>query len=260
MTPSLSVVMPYYRNPRMLARQLVVWAWEWPQEWRPRVQIVIVDDGSPADEAAADVVQTMSFYPQLPAIAVYQVKEDRPWHQHAARNLGAHVAQAPVLFMTDMDHVIPADTLSIALDFRSNDQAMTFSRRDAPANEPWKSDAWSTMAPTVRPDGSLKPHVNSFVITKAAYWRVGGYDEDYCGIYGTDGVFRRRLWSALEQVFCPLPLIRVAREVIPDASTRTLPRKEGRPSGTKHAIAAAKARSGRADKIVTLNFPWERVL
>jgi len=252
MTP-LSVVMPYYRNPRMLARHYRIWSQEWPAALKDQVEIVIVDDGSP--EPALDVERPDG----LPALSIYRILEDRPWHQHAARNLGAHVAAHPFLLMTDHDHVIPADTLAEVLAAKDRGRVFTFGRVDAPL-EPWRSDHASTMERTKRANGSLKPHVNSFAIARKLYWEIGGYDEDYCGVYGTDGVFRKRLYKAAPE--CHLvhaPLIRVSRDVIPDASTRDVARKEGRDLGTKQRIADEKRARGAARKITVLNFPWEQV-
>lgn len=253
MTP-LSVVIPFYRNQGMLARQYAVWSFAWPRELKRQVEIVVVDDGSP--ESAVDVARPAG----LPALSIYRVLEDRPWHQHGARNLGAHVAKGPFLLMTDMDHVIPAATLAAVLALADEGQVATFGRVDAPTGGAWRSTEWPTMARTVRPDGSLKPHVNSFALSRGLYWRVGGYDEDYCGVYGTDGVFRKRLYAAAKEMhLADAPLIRVSRDVIPDASTRDVARKEGRDPGTKKRIADDKRRRGVADQIKTLAFPWEKV-
>lgn len=264
----LSLVMPYYRNPRMLARQYLTWALEWPDALKRQVEIIIVDDGSPDDEAAAGVerlyeVESVAGWRRwaiLPRLSIYRVTEDRPWHQHAARNLGAHVAAAPWLLMTDMDHVVPADTLAGLL-AALEDCIFTFCRRDAPAGEPWRSNHWTTMARTVNDAGDLKPHVNSFALPRSLYWKIGGYDEEYCGIYGTDGKFRKRLFGAgVPTVQLPLPLIRVSRDVIPDASTRDAKRKEESRNHLKKAVEAAKLKRGEAHVIKTLQFPWERVI
>jgi hypothetical protein len=118
-----------------------------------------------------------------------------------------------------------------------------------------------TQAPTVGSDGQPKPHPNSFVMTRDLYWRIGGYDEDFCGIYGTDGLFKKRLFELAARGFLKhVPLVRYSRDVVPDASTSTLPRKEGRLPGAKQAVLAAKAAAGRAGVVTTLNFPWKRVL
>jgi hypothetical protein len=75
---------------------------------------------------------------------------------------------------------------------------------------------------------TYKPHPNSWLLTKALFDRVGGYDETYCvGLYGIDFDIRDRLARKAEIVTLKHPLIRVPREVVPDASTTTLPRKEG---------------------------------
>jgi hypothetical protein len=254
----LSVVMPYYRNPMMLARQYRVWRDEWRPEWDALIDVVIVDDGSP--EPAADVPRPDG----LPFVRIFRVMEDRPWHQHGARNLGAYVAEAPALLMTDMDHVIPPATLKWCLEMADKmdtwrRSVFTFARRDAPMGRPWLARDVDEMPRTTRADGSLKPHVNSFLLSKELFWRVGGYDESFCGIYGTDGRFRKRLYRSASQVhIMDKALIRVSRDVIADAST-IASRKEGRVPGAKKAVARAKAARGEADKIVTLNFPWERV-
>lgn len=258
--PRLSVVVPYYRNPVMLDRQFWLWSNETPTGILDAVEFVVVDDASP--ESAWAVAQSTTYASQLPHFQLLRVKVDTPWHQHGARNLGAHVATGKWLLMTDIDHVIPPETLAalLAADDGDEDCAFFFDRVDAPAGERWNPEDWPMMAPTLNREGKPKPHVNSFAITRDLYWKIGGYDEDYCGVYGTDSLFRKRMAAQSRRVQLPLPLIRVAREVIQDASTTTLPRKEGRPRGVKAAIAHAKAKRGEADVVKVLQFEWERVL
>lgn len=240
----LSLVLPYYDNPGQLARQYARWA-GYRLDLKERLEIVLVDDGSPR-WPALDVARPLG----LPPLRIYRVLEDRPWHQHGARNLGADQARGPWLLLTDIDHEVPEATLDALLARANRSLIYTFGRVDAP-----------TMTPTVRPDGSLKPHPNSFAMTKALYWSVGGYDETFCGIYGTDGMFRKRAFAQAPEEHLPdAVLIRVPRELVPDASTTTLPRKQGRPLRAREERRAAKQAAGEADKIVTLNFPWERVL
>jgi hypothetical protein len=253
----LSIVMPFYRNSTMLECQLEVWRDEWPAELKRQCEAIIVDDGSPEP---ADAVVACEAPVRMP-ISVFRVQEDRPWHQHGARNLGAHVAQAPWLLMTDMDHVIPADTLEEALRLttRGND-VYTFARRDAPVGK-WRSSEWRGMALTLNEHGELKPHVNSFLLPRKLYWRAGGYDEDYCGVYGTDKLFRTRLFRVRQPIHLAAhPLIRVDRAVIADASTVGLPRKDHENRAIKKKIALDKMLRGEADLIKTLQFAWERVL
>lgn len=239
----LTLVMPYYRNPTMLEFQYSTWA-SYSDAIKSCFDVVIVDDGSPV-ERAIDVIRPAG----LPAVSIYRVKEDRPWHQHGARNLGAYVAEGPWLLLTDMDHVVPQTTLERLIGLKDQ-RAYMLARLDAP-----------DLTPTLDRHGNRKPHPNTFVMRKSTFWRVGGYDEDYCGVYGTDGLFRSRLFSAV-QVFLldDAPIWRYSRDVISDASTRDVSRKDGRERGAKQKIREMKAAAGRADKVVTLNFEWERQL
>lgn len=246
----LSFVLPYYLNPEMLRVQYGVWA-GYPEALKRRIEVVVVDDGSPSFPA-----HEVERPEGLPALRIYRHTEDRPWHQHAARNLGAVHARGEWLLLTDMDHVVTAQALTALVSMKRvwRDEGRpffyTFERVDAP-----------DMTPTVRPDGTPKRHPNSFVMAKDLYWRIGGYDEAYCGVYGTDGLFRSRAFEIAEEVFlADVPLVRYSRDVVPDASTRTLARKEGREPGAKDAVRARKEAQGRAGMRDLLTVPWERML
>lgn len=243
----LSIVIPYYINPGMLAHQYAVWA-TYPDAVKALIDVVVVDDGSP-ESPAVNVPRPEG----LPPVSIYRVLKDIAWNQHGARNLGAHVAQGPWLLLTDIDHVIRGGDLErlLAKDVMKRDVFM-FDRLDAPH-----------LTPTVRPDGSRKPHPNSFALTKDLYWKTGGYDEDYCGMYGTDGLFRQRLFrNHPPQVLNDVVLVRYSRDIIADASTTTLDRRK---DGVATKITTKertewKIQQGRKDKIATLQFPWEKVL
>ncbi len=242
----LTLILPFYLNQGMLALQYQGWA-AWPDKLRERLRVILVDDGSP--EPAAVVPR-----PEGLEIEIYRVLEDRPWHQHAARNLGAHVAPEGWLLMTDMDHVLSEESASRLLksmDKGRLDESRVYmlSRIDA-----------DTGLLTLGDNGSPKPHPNSFVLTRELYWQIGGYDEDYCGTYGTDRLFRDRAQKIGGRARLDIPLTRYWRDLVPDASTTTLPRKEGRDPLAKQKIAAAKAARGEADVIKVLQFPWEQVV
>lgn len=243
--PDLTLVMPFYRNSGMLARQYQGWA-DWPGELKGRFEIVLVDDGSP--EPAAGVSRPQG----LPALRIYRVKEDRPWHQHAARNIGAHEASPGWLLLTDMDHVlsmVSAAALAMRIDRLDAGTAYTLDRVEA-----------DTGKPTLNVEGRPKPHPNSFVMTRDLYWRIGGYDEDFCGIYGTDAYFRERAFRIGRRGHLNIPLTRYWRDIVPDASTNGLPRKEGRDPLAKDRVLAAKRARGEVGIVKVLQSEWERVL
>jgi glycosyltransferase involved in cell wall biosynthesis len=236
--------MAFYSNYDMLAYQYGVWS-AYPQSLKDDIEIVVVDDGSP-DGAAVDVERPEG----LPKLRIYRFLEDIPWNQDAARNLGVKAADYPWIFMTDMDHVLPATSLERLLAVKNKSKFYTFPRIDAP-----------TLTPTVDASGNPKPHINTYAMTQALFWQVGGYDESYRGIYGTDGIYRRRLMSHAEEVQLEdAPIIRFSREIIHDASTRTLARKEGRDANALSDVKLRKATLGKPDDILLFQTPWTRAL
>jgi hypothetical protein len=242
---TLSIILPFYANPTMLREQYRIWN-DYPQDLKTQIEIVIVDDGSPMNESAATVPWPLD----LPQRRLYRVPEDIPWHQHGARNLGAHEAVGDWLYLSDIDHVIPAESLALMLRLCNYEAIYTFGRVDAP-----------DMRPTMK-NGVRKPHPNTFLMPKKAFWTIGGYDEDLTG-YGTDGFFRARLKDAGIPITHreDIRIVRYSREVIADASTRTLPRKEGRsPEHRAHVHALARHKALTGLKPTVLNFEWRRIL
>lgn len=240
----LTFVYAYYDNPGMLAAQYACWA-AYPEWSRRRVRVIVVDDASPR-WPALEVPRPR----ELPKLSIYRVKVDIPWHQDGARNLGAHEAAPGWLFLSDIDHMLPASSLAQVLRFRSPLTFYTFGRIDAPHGRR-----------TVDAHGRPKIHPNSYAMTRDLYWAAGGYDEDFCGFYGTDGPFRRQLLKVGRHVHKDdIPIIRYSREVISDASTTTLVRKSADREAQKLRILEDKWARGRQDYIATLDFEWDRVL
>lgn len=205
----LTFVLAFYRNQGMLARQFAEWA-GYPDDLKAQIEVIVIDDGSP--EAAIDVPRPDG----LPALTIGRLADvtdplTPPWRQDAARNRGAHDARGAWLFVTDMDHLLPTASLRalLAQIDRGHDRAYTFLRLDAP-----------DLTPKIK-NGEKHPHPNTYALRKATYWQAGGYDEEACGIYGTDGDFRKRLQDTVPIVHLEdVAIVRYPREVIPDASTR----------------------------------------
>lgn len=245
----ITIVLPYYMNQGMLKLQYEGWA-SWPQELKDQFEIVLVDDCSPNDQRAIDVERPEG----LPKLRIYCVKKDIPWHQHGARNLGADQAEGEWLLLTDIDHVLPQKSAE-RLVKRLQEGALS----ELAIYIPPRVEA-DTGLPTMK-NGTHKPHPNSFVMTKDLFWKIGGYDEDFCGHYGTDALFKMRAARFANSILLKgCPLVRYWRDIIPDASTTTLPRKEGREDGFRKRIMAEKAARGEADVVKVLQFDWERQL
>lgn len=240
----LTLVYTYYDNPMMLAQQYLLWA-SYPAELKSEIKIIIVDDASPKSPAI-DVARPDG----LPEIEIYRVMVDVPWHQDGARNLGADRATTPWIFVCDIDHALPEKYLWRLLKFiktADRNKFYTFNRKELDGS------------PVVGKDGLPKPAFNIYVMTRDLYWKNGGYDEDLCGYYGTDGAFRRRLSEiARMQHLKQVSIVRYGRSQIPDASTTAFERKTVANSNKRDAIKARKKARGRQDRIATLEFEWQQ--
>ena len=202
-TPLISLVFAYYENPSMLELQWREIA-KYPASVKKKLEVLIVDDGSPT-RPAVDVARPRN----LPRLSIFRIDRDLRWNQDAARNIGAYEAQSPWLLLTDIDHVVPAETLSHLIGLKKDPSVFyTFSRIKFATGE------------------KREPHPNSYFMTKDLYWAIGGHDEDYAGIYGKDFLFRKRAHRhTSEVVLHDAPLARVGSTLVGDAGTRTISRQ-----------------------------------
>jgi hypothetical protein len=238
MTP-FTLVMAYYENRRMLIEHARCWN-ALPAELARHLHIVIVDDGSP-NAPARDTLQSLSL-PALASIQVWRMLTDVAWNQDACRNLGAKHASTEWLLLTDMDHIVPESTWSRLIVGNIDKRVVyRFGRVSAPALLPYKR------------------HPNSWALTKRTFWDCGGYDERLAGNYGTDGDFLVRVKGRRNIVDLPEVLVRVPRDVIPDASTTTLKRKDPVEKENIRRLLAERAVDPHW-KPLHFSFPHKRVM
>jgi hypothetical protein len=223
----VTFVYPYFENPRFFRQQLAGWD-TYPPMVRPHVSAIVVDDHS---EAEATLPNTLPF-----PVRLFRIDVKVPWNWLAARNIGAKEAADGWLLLTDMDHVVPVETATaIVYGAHDPDVVYGFSR--------------------VEHTGHLvMPHSASFLMTKAMFWKVGGYDERFSGSYGSDGIYRRRLMAT-----APLQILSdvlVRHERVGDSSTTVYARKLPEDSARLTAIQA-QIPAGAQPK--TLSFPYREV-
>ncbi len=214
---SVTLILPYYRQPKMLRLQLLNYA-AFPDHVREEIRLVIVDDGSP--EPALDVI--MGDFQELPPLKLLRILPDIPWNRGGARNLGSQVAQTPWLLHLDIDHILPPIQAMQLLDLDvSAKHWYRFERfRYGAADETRKKDACDPSETYAR----IKPHGDSYLCTRTLYWSVGGYDEDYSGCLGGGSPFLAQMESAARVKVLPIYLNVVTRSVCEDASVSTLDR------------------------------------
>ncbi len=236
----ITLVYPYYRNPQTLLEQYDRWA-ALPHWMHSQFKVRLIDDGSPKGERPETVLylharQDTRFVP----LEIYRILEDKPWNQHGARNLGAHVASHDDawLLMTDMDIVVPEPVLCFLLQSRLDRDAHYFFGREFADGRPDKS------------------HCNSFLVTKKNFWLAGGYNEDFCGTYGGDGIFTRALERVSHRVDLVGQKLLGLNDTIDDCSTRGLGRKDSE----FHAEYIRRRDATRNQPAHSpLRFEWERV-
>lgn len=220
----VTLVLPYYENPVFLKQQLAWWG-TYPAHLKEHFSVIVVDDGSPTPCTIVD--------PPV-AVRLFRIEVDVRWNWLAARNIGAKHAEGWCVF-TDMDHVIPANTLD-SLVYGQHDARTIygFSRVESTGD-------------------SLGPHPNSWFMTRSMFWNVGGYDETLSGHYGTDGSWRRRLAKTAPMQILADRLVR--HEYVGDSSTTAYKRKQPVDAAVKRLDRSTKP--GFQPKV--LSFPYHEV-
>lgn len=183
MKPLVSWITSYYRGWERLKVILGVWA-SYPPSIRLQMELVIVDDGSPPPDSLDDP-EKISFLEDFCKkntinLRVFFILEDLGFNSHAARNIGGYVAYGSILAMTDMD-----------VTCEKSDIEMTF--------EKMKTCQKGNIVYFKRL-GSSKKNPNQFFLRKDDFWKMGAYNEDLNGCYGTDFEFRGRVKRFLHRV------------------------------------------------------------
>ena len=249
MNKKITLVLAYYDNPQMLQLQYMTIA-RLSMHVREALDVIIVDDCSPRWHA---------YHPRdfdVPPVSLFRMRVDVRWNQDACRNIGVHESRTPWVLLTDMDHIVPAETWELLLQALADDvlnlsTAYTFRRMSAGC----VADHDQLTARSRTP---YKPHPNSWLMSRYLYDHVGGYDERLAGIYGTDGDFRGRLSIVAPIVELPAYLIRFGREVVPDASTTSYERKS--PEDVIRKAEVKEQRAADPDKRPRrLTFAYDRM-
>ena len=203
-----SVCLPYHDNPLMLKAQYIMLAGA-PAD----VELIVCDDASPAPPPWPHVSQLN--------VRLFRIEPPHiPWSHRCATNIAAHHASGDVFLITDIDHMVPRETwkyLNVMAPLRDG-EVCTFGRRNMDGSE-------------------YKPHPDSWLMTRHTWDTIGGYDTRYRGHYGQNMPFIERVRALATDIRqLSVPLVRVSRDEIPDASTRDLTRKSDAARQAIHAL------------------------
>jgi hypothetical protein len=158
---ALSYVTHFYANQirnTAVAELLTRYA-KYDQALLDRIQFVIVDDGSPLQTDPPDLPLNLTWL---------RIREDIPWNQPGARNLGVVYSKCDKVLITDLDHEFPEDTLRKLVE------------RGSPGKRIRKF--WRR-----RPDGGYyECHPNTFFLSRGRFLELFGYEEEFSGGYASD--------------------------------------------------------------------------
>lgn len=241
-----TLIVPYYRNPRMLVEQLRAW-----EQYPEGVSIILVDDGSP--EPALPIIDPLASPALRQRLSLYRIDVDIPWNRGGARNLGTHQAATDWVLHVDIDHVLPPASACALLVFNPDRwRWYRFVRdRKGRADETRRKDK----IPEDVEYGRIHPHIDSYLCTRDLYWAAGGYNEDFSGCLGGGSPFlaeMERAGGAPLMAPDAAPLIVYTRSVVADASDHTLSRERGEFARRKAALR------GRFKASNPIRFPWTR--
>lgn len=148
----------------------------------PECELILVDDGSaPPLQATCDsVTKTFPF-------VLYCTNDYRPWTQPRARNIGARLARAEKLLFFDIDHIVTKEIITECLSYPGD--RLFWVRRPGILDEKGHivTDRMDLVRHGLTEEGA-SIHANSFMIRKARFHELGGYDERFCGHYGGDDI------------------------------------------------------------------------
>lgn len=246
---NLTLIVPYYRQPLMLARQIEEW-----NMYPSGINIMIVDDGS--KEEAVAVVDKYASMDLLKRLSLYRILVDIPWNRGGARNLGAREAQTEWILHADIDHVLPVQPANALLEFSPNPKRWyRFERyRRGKADETRMKDK----VPRDAEYAKIHEHIDSFLITKKLFWKSGAYDEDFTGCLGGGSPFLRNLEKIVRaEIAPPQVFLEVyTRSEVADSSEHSLSRDTTEYSRRRKR----KEATGRTKPQNPIRFPWTKVI
>lgn len=187
----LSIVIPVLNSHEIVRRQLLHFvAMPLPDD----VELILVDDGSDPP---------LGYSTWQPGINVQLLRtyDERPWTQPKARNIGAREAKGEFLLHTDIDHILPRDTVEVGRNY--NYDFGKFKRYLGVLDEQgeFTQDEQTLRDYGARPGGlRVSCHTLSMIIRAEVFHRLGGFRERLTK-YPThdDGNMKRKLHRALKR-------------------------------------------------------------
>jgi len=179
MNNEITLVYTYYNNPETLEFQTRTWQ-SYPEEIKKTLKVIVVDDCSPIPALPILKDQHLN-------LSLFRVKTDIPWNITGAKNLGANQAETKWIFVSDIDHFFTSTNITRLLQLPLDETRYYNINR-------------ARVGDTELDSRNVKyfwPSNNLMLLTKEAFWKAGGFDEDFAGSYGCEGGYFRRCLKAV---------------------------------------------------------------
>jgi len=219
----ISILVPYYKNPKALKFQLQKWN-EFGGRIIRRLKFIIVDDGSPEpltikeeDKGSLD-------------LTLYRIRENIPWNISGAKNLLVDRCETDWFLIHDIDHYMKKEHIHRLLGVdKSKEQIYHLSRMTKTGHR-------------------SKESIITIFMPRILFYKLGGYDEDFAGIRGgIDQEFHVRAKARNIPIIWRKDVVIHSCQHISDSSTTDWPRIKGILEAPKH--------TGKS----ILRFDWEKV-
>jgi len=155
----MDIILPVYNISQTMLNRHIQELNKIPKNRIKDFRLIIIDDCS-----------TPSFNPNLSidmSIKAARVEVDVKWHAEGAINLGFVLANDDWCILTCVDHIIPTNDLVQCLDLKKEKNNIYMFNRFLPNGKSRRKNV---------------PGV--CIIHRDDWWRLGGYDEDFCGKHG----------------------------------------------------------------------------
>lgn len=205
---------------------------EWPRALQERMLLIVCDDCSKDYPADAELINSQPFEARL-----YRITRKAAWNYRAAKNIAMHEAPEGWALVTDIDHVLRANEAVKLFDTPIDHRRVyAFNRIDAAGQ-------------AIRAVYALR------LMTKAMYWRIGGYDESFVGTHkGLRGELTARISAAAGPMkMLPVRLMRYMRRDVGDQPDNLV--RDDAENRKKVELICA-----RWTELKTMTFPYERLL
>ena len=239
----LNLVYPYYMNGEMFIEQQKRWL-AFPTDILNKLRFIVVDDASPKNPAVNFVLDDHGSL----NLELYRIEIDIPWNADGARNLGALFCINEWMFLSDIDHFLPLDSIRRVLSLKARRfEFFLFKRLMA-------RSAWGNLSELE----SSRPHKSTYLIHWELFWKAGGFNEDYSGLYSMGWTFRCKLRNIGRKIMLDACVVEYSREVIRDATVSTLPKPGNEERANIKRTLKKDRQFRRSIPANPVRFPWHK--